>query len=115
MADFKENPLIIPTREPKARCCPKCGGEKYLGRKIQGMVFFRCQNSECKTEWGGGLPREPQDPTIPLPPMNPKDQPLVDFVRSKHDTARDGVREVRRGSPLTQPFRTGAPIPEDED
>jgi len=103
------NPLIIPTVTPTRRCCPACKKENFTGRNLQGVVTFTCL--ECRNSWQGGLPQEPQDPTQPHPPINPKDRPLVQFVR----TSSGKVEEERTRVNLTQEFRKGIPFPEGED
>ena len=111
--DDKEsrNPLFIPTsKEPvRMRGCPKCKAENYTGRNIQGMVTWRCLT--CGNVWHGGLPQEPQDPTVPVPPTNPIEQPTVQFFKDKHGE----VKELRRRVNPTQEFRKGLPIPEGEE
>jgi hypothetical protein len=89
--------------------CPKCKAENYVGRNIQGMVTWTCRT--CGNQWHGGLPQEPQDPTVPLAPTNPMDQPTIQFIRDKHGEAK----ELRKRVNLTQEFRKGMPIPEGED
>lgn len=112
--DFEKNPLLIPEGTARQRrSCPKCGSKNFTGRKIQGVVLFTCSAPTCKTEFGGSLPQEPIDPTVPRPPET--DPPLVDYVRSRHPDAVAGIREIRRRPNPTQTFRTGALVPEDED
>lgn len=64
----------------------------------------------------GGIGRVAQDPTVPTPPIDPKDRPTIEFFKN----ARTGeVEEIFRRPDLTQDFRKGAPIPapgeEDDD
>lgn len=109
--DKARNPVIIPVEEPKRRGCPKCSGQNFSGRKVQGVITFTCR--DCKQEWTGGLPQEPLDPRLPHPPQNPIPPP-VQFTKND----KGMVEEERRAVSLTQEFRKGAPIPspgEEED
>lgn len=111
MDEIKRNPTIIPEIAPVKRGCPKCGGNDYGGRNIQGAVLFTCRNPECRNTWGGGLAQELVDPTKPRPPENPL-QPGVSFSKN----SKGEVVEDRRAVSTTQEYRKGAPAPSgDED
>jgi hypothetical protein len=71
-----------------------------------GVATFKCR--KCKNEWQGGVGTMPQDPTVPSPPVNPKDAPRVDFYKN---TKTGQIEEIRRRPDSTQSFRQGAPIP----
>lgn len=77
-----------------------------------GVATFTCR--KCKNRWQGGIGIMPIDPTVPMPPTDPRDTQTVDFVKTK---ASDKPQEIRpRRADLNQSFRKGAPIPgEDED
>jgi hypothetical protein len=109
--DDGRNPLIIPETSGRRRGCPKCGHPDYSGRRVMGVVTFRCKKVDCLHEWYGGLPQEPSDPRIPHPPINPTDRPTSDFLRDE----KGEFREVRRRPNLTPEFKKGAPIPSGED
>lgn len=104
------NPLLLPAVQPsRLKGCPACKHPDYNGRNVQGVITFTC--AKCQNKWHGGLPQEPQDQTIPLPPVDPRDRPTVDFVRGPHGE----TLEVRRGVSTTPEFRKGAPIPSGEE
>jgi hypothetical protein len=74
---------------------------------IYGVATFKCR--PCGNEWQGGIGQVPVDPTVPAPPMNPKDEPALQFERTRHsDKPQDFI--VRRQDP-TQSFRRGAKVP----
>jgi hypothetical protein len=104
--DFR-NPIIIPELQRKKPCCPKCGCERFGGRRVQGVVTFTC--SDCRNQWQGGLPREPWEKDKPIPPENPKDKPLVDFAKN----SKGQTEEIRRRVDPTPDFRKGALVPND--
>lgn len=97
------NPLIVPQLVPKRGRCPRCGGSDYTGRNVQGVVTFRCKRQGCPGTWFGGLPQEPQDPRLPVPPVAPEDEPLVSFVK---DNKGQPV-EMRKRVNLTPMHRRG--------
>jgi hypothetical protein len=100
--DHSRNPLFIPEKEPsKVRGCPKCGGDKWSGRKVQGVVLFTCP---CGQQWQGGL-QEAQDPRIPAPV-----DPYVPPLRFDKNPRTGESEELRRRVDLTQEFRKGAPL-----
>lgn len=105
------NPLIIPTRKEPVQLtgCPKCGARKFSGRNIQNVITWTC--FACGNQWHGGLPQEPQDPRIPVAPINPADRPSVDFLK----TRTGEMVEQRRRVDLTQSFRRGIPLPEEDE
>lgn len=107
--DKDRNPLLIPTEKPapKPRKCPYCGGSNFAGFSSSGYLTMRC--NDCGGEWMGGVGRVPQDPTVPHPPLDPRDRPTVDFARN--DKTGE-VEEIRRRPDYTQSFRRGAPLPE---
>lgn len=109
------NPVIVPEKKRVRRCCPKCFSGNFVGRNIQGLVKFTCQ--ACGHKWYGGIGQEPQDPTAPLPPVNPSDRPAVEVVAVRDKRGEIvGSEEIRnRKVDLVQEFRKGAPIPEDEE
>lgn len=107
------NPQIIFEPEPtKPLCCPSCKEANYTGRKIGGIIHFTCLNESCRNQWQGGLPRVPEDPRVPKPPINPKDKPRVMF---DYDPLQKKEVEIRYPVDLTQEFRKGTLIGEDED
>lgn len=115
MADQDRNPLIIPSGTPARatiRGCPQCGIADWDAFSVDGVVTRRCRR--CKNEWSGGLPGLPQDPTKPSPPINPKDRPNLIWTRTKESGA-DLVDVMDRRPDLTQSFRKGAPIGEDDE
>lgn len=105
MVEHTRNPVIIPEATDRKVRCPACKSDDYGGRKVMGVVTFTCR--ACKTQFGGGLPQEPADPRIPLPPMNPMTKPAVTI-----NIDRNGIAsEERRPVSLTQEFRKGSLIP----
>jgi hypothetical protein len=103
--DANHNPLILPDLVDKRILCKKCGSPEYLGRRVQGVLYRRCR--ECGELEQGGLPQEPMDPTVPSPPLDPKDRPAVEFLRNSR-----GEFEEHLNRPNTlQEYRKGAPIP----
>ena len=77
--------------------------------------MFTCQ--DCNHQWYGGVGQLPQDPTVPVPPMNPADKPAVEVVavRNRHGEIV-GTEEIRNHKvDLTQDFRRNGFIPEDEE
>ena len=108
--DEDRNKLFIPESTRKPLACPKCGSQNYSGRRVMGVVTFRCKKPGCLGEWYGGLPQEPADPRVPTPPIAPKDLPRVDFVKD----AKGEFQEIRRRTNLVQEFRKGAPIEGDD-
>lgn len=105
--DENRNPLILPDAEgPTRHTCEKCGSPEYRGRAITGVRYFIC--TTCGHTMQGGLPREPVDPLKPLPPTNPMDRPLVDFVKN----SAGQYEEIRRRPDIRPDYRRGAPIPE---
>lgn len=110
MTERDRNPLVIPVSEPEAkpltRGCPFCGERNYDARSSGGTTVFACL--ECGTTWSGGIGQVPQDPTVPSPPMNPRDRPLVEFFRN---SATQEIQEFVRRQDLTPDYRRGAPIP----
>lgn len=111
MDEFKRNPTIIPAATVAKRGCPKCGGNDYGGRNIQGSILFTCRNPECLNKWAGGQAQVPVDETKPRPP----EDPLQTGVRF-HKNSKDQVVETHRPVNTTQEFRKGAPAPSgDED
>lgn len=112
MSDSERNPLLIPGRAPprSRRGCPKCGHDNFSGRNVAGIVTFTC--AKCRNKWHGGLGQVMEDPTIPKPPINPKDKPLVDFA--EHPKTGK-IEEIRRSPSLVQEFRKGLPIRNGEE
>jgi hypothetical protein len=110
----ERNPIIIP--EPsKSRGiqCPRCTSPNYTARNAHGVAELKC--NMCGQKWQGGLPQLPQDPREPRPPEPPKPGGIT-FTASRN---RDGdvvdVQEIRQKVDLTQEFRKGAPIEDDEE
>jgi hypothetical protein len=101
------NPLIIPEAEAVARGCPVCKHQDYNGRRIGGVVVFTCGNPECRNQWQGGLPMEPQDPRVPYP--HDPHTPSVTFERGRNNEVREILTPVK----LTPAFRTGERVPEE--
>lgn len=114
MSDFERNPLVIPDFDPtrvlRERVCPACRADDWVGSKINNVVHFKCKR--CGNEWQGGLPREPVDPRKPTPPLDPRDQPRVDFALNRKTQE---IEEIRRPVDLSQDFRRGGYIPPEED
>ena len=112
MSDSDRNPLLIPGRTPVSayRCCPKCKSQQYSGRNLGGVVKYTC--SSCRNTWHGGIGQVAEDTSIPKPPMNPADKPLVEFA--EHPRTGKVEEIVRRPNP-TQEFRKGLPIPNGEE
>lgn len=110
--DSSRNPLVIPTDKPAGRRgCPACGAADWDAFSSDGIATFKCR--KCKNVWQGGIGQVPYDPRVPIPPINPKDQPATEFVRTK---TSDKPQEVRiRPVDTTQPFRKGALIPDEEN
>lgn len=73
------------------------------------MIKWTCH--ACGNIWHGGLPQQPEDPTVPKAPVDPMDKPVMDFVKDKQGNAV----EVRRRVNLTPEFKKGLPIPEGEE
>lgn len=111
MSELKRNPVIIPDKEETRRGCPKCGGMDFGGRKVQGAVYFTCRTEGCFHTWAGGQAQEPIDQRKPQAAENPLDQPAISF--SKRDTGE--IIEERRPVNLTQGFRMGVPMGDDND
>jgi hypothetical protein len=109
---FEINPTLVPKKAAKVNACPKCQSD-YTGRRNGMIVLLKCSNAACGFEFSGGPSVTPSDPTRPLPPIDPKDRPLVDQVPTK--TNEKGWKEQRRAPSTLQPFRTGAPVPSEED
>ena len=106
--DPGRNPFVLPDDKPvPRRGCPICKGMNFGGQMIYGVATFKCR--DCGNEWQGGIGQEPQDPRIPFPPTSPKDEPIVQFERTKQS---DKPQEylARRPNP-TQSYRQGAPVP----
>lgn len=103
----ERNPVFIPEKVAKAPKCPKCGSEKYSGRRIQGTVVFQCA---CGNEWSGAFAMSPAtpDPRVPVAPE--KYVPPLQF-----DSAQvDGKQvEIRKKIDPTPEFRKGARIPDE--
>lgn len=108
------NPLIIP--EPgksEAARCPKCQGPNYDVTDIHGVFHMKCKS--CGQEWQGGLPQLPRNPRLPYPPEPPR-AGSIEFVAKRSPTGEViGVDEIRQRVDLTQEFRKGAPIDEEEE
>ena len=81
--------------------CPKCKGDQFSGRIVQGVVNFACRS--CGNRWQGGLPQVPTAPGEVLPPER-----YVPTVRFGKDT-KGGDVEIRRRVNTTQEFRKGLP------
>jgi hypothetical protein len=110
MANDNRNPLFIPNRDAaNSAVCPKCGKADFIGRKVQGAVTFKCRVAGCDGVWHGGLPREFQDPRIPLPPES-----YIPTVRFGKDTRGNDI-EIRRRPDTRPDFKKGAPIPEGDE
>lgn len=108
--DKNRNPLLLPgAPEPKRmRGCPKCGDRNsYIGTNVQGVISWKC--NACGNKWYGGLPQTPQDPTVPLPPTDPLQEPSLQFVKGP----KGEVLELRRKVSPVQEFRKGLPIPKE--
>lgn len=111
----ERNPLLIPdvpARQAR-RGCPKCGGSEFNGDNLGGMIQWTCSNKACRNQWYGGLPQMPEDPTVPRPAIDPKDKPLVDYVRSR--SSQTGFAEVRNRPSLVPEFRKGLPVGKGEE
>lgn len=107
------NPFIIPESKPlPRRGCPKCGGVDYSGDMYSGVAKFKCRL--CGEQWMGGTGMQPADPTVPMPPQNPKDSPNVDFKKTKEHGDKPVPYTLKRPD-LTTDFRKGAPVPSGED
>jgi hypothetical protein len=104
--DENRNPLLLPDTVERRLACSKCGSFEYRGRRITGVLYRICK--ACSHMDEGGLPREPGDPLKPLPPMDPRQRPLVDFVQNKPGQ----FEEVRRRPDTRPDYRHGAPLPE---
>lgn len=108
------NPVIIPNAPRKSGlCCTECGSKDYTGRLIGGVANMQCK--ACGHKWYGGLPQEQQDPRQPLPPEPPKPGTVTFTAERNKDGEVVQVHEHRRRPDLTQDFRKGAPIIEDEE
>ena len=109
----ERNPVIIPEGSRKGGLrCQKCGSGDYTGRMIGGVANMQCK--KCGNKWQGGLPQLPQDPRQPIPPEPPK-AGTVQFTAERNMQGEVvSVHEQRVRPDLTQPFRRGAPIPDDE-
>lgn len=111
--DPNRNPLVIPRLKPEdlpKRGCPACGSDRADSFMSYGVVTHKCL--KCGNKWHGGVGMVAQDPREPMPPLNPKDAPLVDFEKTKDSVSPQEVRP-RRADP-TQNFRKGLPVPGDD-
>ena len=104
------NPILLPETKSRKPACPKCASETFTGKKIHGMMNFKCP--KCGNEWQGGLPREPEDPLRPMLP-NTSPPPIEQSVLKDKSGNIVGYEELRRPVSTVQSFRKGAPIPED--
>lgn len=104
------NPFIIPDEKPMPRRgCPACGANDFSGMAAGGVVTFTCR--VCKNQWQGGIGQVAQDPTVPRPPENPRERPIVDFgLNPKEHGEKPVPYQTRRPDP-SQTFRGGAPVP----
>jgi hypothetical protein len=110
MAHDDRNPLFIPDRTPaRQQGCPVCASGDWTARIVSGVHNFTCRS--CGNKWQGGLPQLPEDPTVPKPPVDPKDRPTLGFTRN----SKGDFEEQRRRPNPTQPFRGGAPIKQGEE
>jgi hypothetical protein len=108
----ERNPLFIPSEgeaEEQLQGCPQCGKSEWTGRNLGGTLRFTCK--ACGHQWTGGLPQMPADPRIPTAPSDPRDIPTVRFTKNN----KGEFDELRRRPSTVQPFRTGAPIKDDEE
>lgn len=103
------NPILLPELKSKKPGCPKCGNEVFTGKKIYGVITFRCH--KCSNEWQGGLPRVPEDPLRPILPTAPPPVEQVAIRDREGNTV--GFEERLRPVSTIQDFRRGAVIPED--
>lgn len=107
------NPFILPDTKPSPRRgCPQCGGFDFSGDMYSGIAKFKCRI--CGKDWMGGTGMQPADPTVPMPPQNPKDRPTIDFTKTKNSGDMP-VPFLSKSPDLTQDFRKGAPVPSGED
>lgn len=86
-----------------------CKAQDYTGKMSHGVVTMTC--AKCRNQWHGGIGLEAADPTIPSPPINPADQPVVQYIRGPNGE----IVEQRRRVSTHQEFRKGLPIPEGEE
>lgn len=118
MGDNEDNPFVnrnkwvLPAPERRDRVCPACKSDSFSGRNIQGDILFTCLNESCKNQWSGGFKQPPEDPRIPKLPVNPKDKPRVMF---DYDPIKKEPIEIDYPVDLTQDFRKGAMIPDEDD
>ena len=105
------NPIILPKTESKQAGCPKCSEKNWTGRNVQGVISFTCKS--CGHRWEGGLPQMPEDPTRPYPRTSYR--PAVEYFAKRNNKGEIvGHEEIIHKPDLSQPFRKGAPIPDDE-
>lgn len=109
----ERNPVIVPDRSGKKPGCPVCGHPEFDGRRVQGVVAWKCRNKDCRNEWYGGLPQVPQDPRIPLPPE--RYVPPVTFDVGVTKSTKGQIVEINRPVDTRPEFRKGAPITGDDD
>jgi hypothetical protein len=83
-----------------------CGEADWDAFMSMGVATFTCR--KCKNRWQGGVGMEPQDPTVPTAPINPKDLPKLEFYKNSKTGL---IEELRRRPDNTQSFRQGALIP----
>lgn len=104
----ERNPVIITERISSTPKCPKCGSEKFSGRRIQGTAVFKCQNTECLNEWSGGFGMSPAvaDPRVPVAP-----EVYTPPLRLNIEPRTGQVEEIRKKVDPTPDFRKGALIP----
>lgn len=105
----ERNPVFIPATIQKGLVCPKCGSDKFEGRRIQNTIVRTCSNKDCRQEWAGGYGMSPaaQDPRVPVAPEIY--QPALKFVAD----GKGQVEEIRRKVDPTPDFKKGALIPPD--
>lgn len=109
---INRNKWVLPAPEPKERVCPVCKSDIFSGRNMQGAIVFTCSNESCKNQWYGGFNQLLEDPKIPKMPINPKDKPRVMF---DYDPLKKEPIEINYPVDLTQDFRKGALIPDEDD
>lgn len=109
----ERNPVFVPDRNTKSRCCPVCGSLDFIGRKVMGVISWKCTRDECRNEWYGGLPQEPQDPRVPVPPE--RYTPPISFDVGVTKQTRGQVVEIQRPVDTRPEFKKGALITGEDD